>query len=31
NKIDVSNYSKGIYFVKVQNAKEIKVGKIIIQ
>jgi hypothetical protein len=31
NKIDVSNYSKGIYFVKVQNANELKVGKIIIQ
>ena len=31
NKIDVSNYSKGIYFVKVKNANELKVGKIIIQ
>lgn len=28
--IDVSDYPKGIYFVKVQNAKETKVGKVIV-
>lgn len=31
NTIDVSNYTNGIYFVKVQNANELKTGKIIIQ
>lgn len=31
NSIDVSDYAKGIYFIKVQNAEETKVKKVVIQ
>ncbi len=31
HKIDLSNCSKGVYFVKLQNTTEVKVGKVILQ
>ena len=31
HKIDLSNCSKGVYFVKLQNTSEVKVGKVILQ